>query len=185
MRFRRKYGLADDFILYVGRVNRSKGCHDLFDLFATYKARRPGRLKLVLVGNVEMPVPARLDVRALGFVDEQDKQDALAAATLTVSASRYESFSMALVESWMAGSPALFSAAAGPVRELIEASGAGLHFDDAASFGAALDVLLADPDLRTRMAAAGRSYASAHHTWDAVHTGWLRAIDQALARTPR
>lgn len=180
-RFRRTFGIADDFVLYVGRVNRSKGCHELVELFEQYKKRRPGRLKLLLVGNLEMTLPRRPDIRALGYLSEQEKLDALAAATLTVSASRYESFSMSLVESWMSGRASLVHAAAAPMRELTEASGGGLHYEDAASFGAALDRMLAQGDLRGRMAEAGRQYAG-RHSWEAVHEGWLRAIEEALAR---
>jgi glycosyltransferase involved in cell wall biosynthesis len=181
-RFRRRYGLADDFLLYVGRVTPSKSCDELIDLFATYKALRPSRLKLVLAGSVEMPIPARPDVRALGFVSEQDKADALAAATLAVTASRFESFSMWVLEAWLAGRSVLASAAAEPVREHVEASGGGLHFDDAATFCAALDRLLNDPPLRARLAAAGHAYARSRYSWDAVRAGWLHAIEQARAR---
>jgi glycosyltransferase involved in cell wall biosynthesis len=82
----------------------------------------------------------------------------------------------------MAGRAILVNAAAEPLRELVEATGGGLHFDDAASFCAALDRLLADAPLRARLAAAGRAYAEARYSWDAVAAGWRRAIDRALAR---
>jgi glycosyltransferase involved in cell wall biosynthesis len=179
-RFRRKHGLADPFLLYVGRVTPSKSCDELFELFATYKALRPSRLKLVLAGNVEMPVPARPDIRALGFVSDQDRADALAAGSLAVTASRFESFSMSVLEAWMAGRAVLASAGAEPVRQHMLAAGGGLCFDDAATFCAALDALLADEGLRDRLAAAGRAYAEARYRWDAIHAGWLRALDRAL-----
>jgi glycosyltransferase involved in cell wall biosynthesis len=181
-RFRRKYGLADEFVLYVGRVTPSKSCHELLDLFATYKALRPGRLKLVLVGNLEMPIPARADVRALGFLSDQDRADALAACALTVTASRFESFSLTTIESWLADRTVVVNAAAAPLRDHVNASGGGLHFEDAATFCAALDRLLADAPLRARLAAAGRAYAERRYAWDAVSAAWRRGIDRALAR---
>jgi glycosyltransferase involved in cell wall biosynthesis len=181
-RFRRKYGLADDFLLYVGRVTPSKSCDELLDLFATYKALRPDRLKLVLAGNVEMAVPPRPDVRALGFVSEQDKADALAACVLSVTASRFESFSMSALESWMADRAVLVNAAAAPLRDHVEASCGGLYFEDPATFCAALDRLLADRPLRERLAAAGRAYAQSRYSWDAIAAGWRHAVEQALTR---
>jgi glycosyltransferase involved in cell wall biosynthesis len=184
-RFRRKFGIADDFLLYVGRVNPSKGCHELVQLFSTYKAVRPSRLKLVLIGNVEMELPIRADVRMLGHLPGQDVADALAAATLSVTASRFESFSMTTMESWLAGRAVLVNAAAAPVRAHVATSGGGLYFEDAATFCGALDRLLADAGLRARLAAAGQRYAAEHHTWDGVHAGWRRALASALARAGR
>jgi glycosyltransferase involved in cell wall biosynthesis len=179
-RFRRRHGVADPFLLYVGRVNPSKGCRELVERFGTYKALRPGRLKLVLAGNVEMALPKRADVLTLGYVDEQTKADALAACELTVSASPFESFSLSLLESWLAGRTALVNAAAGPMRAHVEASGGGLWFEDEATFCAGLDRLLGDAELRRRLAAAGRRYAEERYDWDAVLAGWRRVILASL-----
>jgi glycosyltransferase involved in cell wall biosynthesis len=181
-RFRRAFGIADDFILYVGRVNPSKGCRELVELFATYKALRPSRLKLVLIGNVEMELPRRPDMRLLGYLPDQDVADALAASTLSVTASRFESFSLSAMESWLADRPVLVNGAAAPLRAHVEQSGGGLYFEDEASFCAALDRLLADASLRARLARAGRRYAAERHAWDAIRAAWLRALDAALAR---
>jgi glycosyltransferase involved in cell wall biosynthesis len=180
-RFRRRHGVADPFILYLGRVNPSKGCRELVDLFATYKRLRPGRLKLILAGSLEMELPKRPDVLALGYVSEETKGDALAACELTVSASAFESFSLSLLESWLAGRAALVNAAAEPMRAHVEAGAGGLHFDDAASFCAALDRLLADPALRGRLAAAGRDYAQTRYSPAGVERAWRALIDGAIA----
>jgi glycosyltransferase involved in cell wall biosynthesis len=180
-RFRRHHGIADPFLLYVGRVNPSKGCRELVDLFATYKRLRPGRLKLVLAGSLEMELPPRPDVVALGYVSEEAKADALAACELTVSASPFESFSLTLLESWLAGKAALVNAAAEPMRAHVEASSGGLHFDDAASFCAALDRLLADVPLRGRLATAGRSYARTRYSPEVVQPAWRALIDRTVA----
>jgi glycosyltransferase involved in cell wall biosynthesis len=181
-RFRNTYGLADDFLLYVGRVLPAKGCDELIELFCLLKALRPSRLKLVLAGNLEMPIPRRPDIRALGYISEQEKADALAAATLSVSASRFESFSMTALESWMADRPVLVNGAAAPLREHVEASGGGLWFDDAATFCAALDRLLADAALRSRLAAAGRAYAVERYTWDGVDAAWRQLLASLTTR---
>jgi glycosyltransferase involved in cell wall biosynthesis len=184
LRFRRGHGIADPFVLYLGRVNPSKGCRELVERFATYKALRPGRLKLVLAGNVEMALPKRADVLTLGYVDEQTKADALAACELSVSASPFESFSLSLLESWLAGRTALVNAAAGPMRAHVEAGGGGFWFEDEATFCAALDRMLGDADLRRRLAAAGRRYAEERYSWDAVFAGWRRAIEACLDYAP-
>ena len=179
-RFKQRHGLADPFVLYLGRVNPSKGCRELVEMFAAYKRRRPGRLKLVLAGSVEMELPKRPDVVALGYVDEQTKADALAACELSVSASPHESFSLTLLESWLAGRAALVNAAAEPMRAHVEASVGGLHFDDAASFCAGLDRLLADLTLRDRLASAGKAYAGTRYAPEAVNAAWRDVIGRTV-----
>src|SRR5262249_9160436 len=123
-------------------------------------------------------------VRALGYLPDQDVADALAASSLSVTASAFESFSMTVMESWLADRAVLVNGAAAPLRAHVEASGGGLFFHYAPPFSAAPDRPLADSDLRARLAAAGHRYAAAHHGWDAVHAGWKRALECARARIP-
>ncbi len=175
-RFREKYGINDDFLLYLGRLTPSKGCDELLDYFATYKALRPGRLKLVLVGNVEMDITPRPDLHVLGFVDEEAKADALAAASISVSASRFESFSISMMESWLARRPMLAHADCAPMKQHVMQSGGGLLFDDAASFCAAVDRLQRDRPLRDALAESGNQYASSRYTRDVVRIAWKATI---------
>lgn len=184
-RFRQRFGIADPFVVYIGRVTPAKGCDELFELFAIYKRFRPDGLKLVVIGQVQMEVPARADIRALGFVGEQDKADALAAAAFSVTASRSESFSMSIVESLAAGTPALVNAECLPLREHVLASGGGLLYEDRATFCAAMERLSSDALLRASMATSAKKYASGQYRWDAVASGWIAALAEAMARVAR
>ena len=74
-RFREKYGIKTDFILYAGRKEAGKNVPLLIDLFARYKKHRKNELKLVLIGSgtIEIPSESRTDIIDLGFVPLQDK----------------------------------------------------------------------------------------------------------------
>jgi glycosyltransferase involved in cell wall biosynthesis len=48
----------------------------------------------------------------------------------------------------------------------------------------ALERLLADPDLRRRLGAAGRERAGRHFSWDTVTAATLAVYEEALARMP-
>ena len=82
-RFREKYGMKTDFILYAGRKEAGKNVPLLIDFFARYKKHRKNELKLVLIGSgtIEIPSENRNDIIDLGFVPLQDKYDAYSAAT--------------------------------------------------------------------------------------------------------
>src|SRR5262249_1129896 len=57
-RFRKKYRL-DRFLLYAGRKDAGKNVPLLIDYFCRYKEIYPGELKLVLIGDGTVAVPAK------------------------------------------------------------------------------------------------------------------------------
>ena len=88
-RFRAKFGLHRPFAIYVGRIDENKGCRELFDYYRRYAATFPRGLDLVLLGSAIMPVPRHPRIHHLGFVAEQDKYDAMAAADLLIMPSYF------------------------------------------------------------------------------------------------
>ena len=66
-----------------------------------------------------IPIPEHPRIHHLGFVDDQDKFDAMAASELLIMPSYLESLSMVALEAWALGKPVLANAevrrAAGPV----------------------------------------------------------------------
>ena len=83
-RFRSKFNIRGPFAVYVGRIDRNKGCEELFGYFQEYLKLPYGRLTLVLVGNSVLDVPRHSRIRHLGFLEDEDKFDAMAAADLLV-----------------------------------------------------------------------------------------------------
>lgn len=156
------------YLLYVGRVDDGKGTGMLARFFAAYKARRPGPLALVLAGPVIDPPPGHPDVIVAGPVDDATKWGAYRGAIGFVHPSAYEAFSLVLIEAWTAGLPTLVNARCSATREHCERSGGGLWFDGYAELEAALDRLVADADLRSRLAEAGRRYVDANFRWPSL-----------------
>jgi glycosyltransferase involved in cell wall biosynthesis len=174
-RFRRAYGLgATPLLLYAGRRDEAKNTPALLAYAREYWARRGGALRLALMG------PGTLDtgllyaegladlVLDLGFVDEQTKHDAYAAADLFVQPSLHESFSIVLMEAWLQGAPALVHAGCAVTADHARRSGGGLSFDGFGQFAAALDLLLSRPDLRRALGQRGRAYVLETCDWAAV-----------------
>src|SRR5512132_2623668 len=79
-RFRERFGIEGDVILYLGRIVESKGCRELFAHWMRARRADPDRrVTLVLAGQAEMAIPAGPDIVQLGIVSEQEKYDALEA----------------------------------------------------------------------------------------------------------
>ncbi|MGH7320757.1 MAG: glycosyltransferase family 4 protein [Candidatus Rokuibacteriota bacterium] len=184
-RFRRKYRIDDPFLLYAGRKVREKNTLLLLDYFARYRLTHPDRpLKLVLVGPGDVRIPDRLsdDVRDLGVVPAADRQDAYAAALALCQPSLLESFSIVLMEAWLAGTPVLVHGDCAVTREHCLASNGGLFFREYFEFVEAVELLLADAALRERLAAKGRAYVLANFTWERVIANYLDMFHRVGAR---
>lgn len=176
-RFRNKFGLTAPFVLYSGRLDPMKNVMQLLTFFLAYRRARPDRpLKLVLAGSGPLHLPAHPDILPVGYLGPQDLHDAYAAAAVLCQPSLVESFSIVLMESWLAGTPVLVHAACPVTLDHVRRSNGGLYFGSAAEFGAALDWLLDHPDERRRMAALGRAYVRREYNWPAVLNRFRQAV---------
>jgi glycosyltransferase involved in cell wall biosynthesis len=176
--FREKYGITAPFILYAGRKSPSKNTPLLLNYFCRYHRRRNSPLQLILIGSRKISIPSdcRHVVRDLGFVPEQDKHDACAAAAVFCQPSVHESFSLVLMEAWIQGTAALVNARCAVTREHCQRSQGGLYFDGYQEFEAILDLLLSDEGLRQRMGQRGRRYVQQNFSWEQVTSRFLRAV---------
>lgn len=165
-RFRSRFKIDDPFVLYAGRRDTTKNVHTLIRNFESYKKEQPGSLKLVLIGPAELPVanPSN-DIIDLGFVTEQEKRDAYAAAEVFCQPSLNESFSYVIMESWLCGTPCLVHEKCEVTRDHIVNSGGGLYFNTAADFSKTLDLMLNDDSLKQLMATAGKQYVLDNFAW--------------------
>jgi glycosyltransferase involved in cell wall biosynthesis len=163
-------GLGDEpFALCLGRVDRGKGTHDLVERFGRFRAAR-GRGRLVLAGPVAESPPDVPGVTCLGPIPEEHKFGIVAAADVLVNPSFYESFSIVILEAWLAGTPVLVNGWCAPMVEHCVASGGGLHYTGVADFEIALGRLLDEPETRRALAAAGGDYVRRRYAWPAVST---------------
>jgi glycosyltransferase involved in cell wall biosynthesis len=181
-RFRRTHGLAGPFIVYVGRIDENKGCKELFDFFLRYASARSRSLSLVLIGNSILPIPEHPRIRHLGFLPDEEKFDAMAAAEALVMPSFYESLSMVTLEAWALGRPVLANGRCDVLRGQCIRSNAGLYYDTYDEFAESLVALTTDPALNEGLGANGRAYFHAHYAWPVIerkYEGMLERLSLA------
>jgi glycosyltransferase involved in cell wall biosynthesis len=177
--FRHTYGVTAPFILYAGRKDHGKNVDLLVDYFRRYQAHRSNAVELVLIGGGALPVEVNhhAGIKDLGFVPLQEKYNAYAAATILCQPSLKESFSLVLMEAWIAGTPALVHAGCAVTREHCQRSNGGLYFADYSEFEACLDLLLSHPALRAALGANGRRYVMENYRWDIIVERYCRLLN--------
>ncbi len=185
-RFRQKFNIRHPFAIYVGRIDQNKGCGELFDFFNGYLRDPSGRLSLVLVGNSILPIPEHPRIRHLGFLDDADKFDAMAAADLLIMPSYLESLSMVALEAWALGRPVLANAMCDVLKGQCLRSDAGLYYGNYDEFTEALRAIEHNPWLATTLGRNGRRFFREQYDWPVIERKYLDMFERlsSSAATP-
>ncbi len=183
---RRRLALPDRYVLYLGSNQPHKNLPALLDAWALLTAQAPRPL-LVIAGAWDIHHPeamhqgARLGaaVRFLSDVPASDLPGLYAGAEYFVFPSLYEGFGLPVLEAMACGTPVACS----NVSSLPEVAGdAALLFDPGQpqAIAAALDRLLADPDLRSDLSQRGLRQA-ATFSWQNTAAATLAAYRRLAA----
>jgi glycosyltransferase involved in cell wall biosynthesis len=173
-------GIRPGYVLYAGRREVAKGLPELFAAYGRWSDGRPDAPPLALMGRGDLAPPPEIADRVidLGFVPDEDRDAAYAAAGVLVNPSRLESLGMVGLEAWLAGTPSIVNARSPVLRRHCTDSGGGIPYAGADELVEALDVLATDRDLQRRMAAAGAAYVRRTFSWPAVRTRFLGALEE-------
>lgn len=149
---------GEGFLLYAGRIDVQKGVLQLLRWYRTLREALPRAPRLVLIGQVAMPVPSQDGVEVRGFVDEAEKLRLMRDALALVHLSPYESLGIVLLEAMAVRTPVLVHADSAVMVEHCRRSGAGLWLRDAAELVAGVRRLRDEAGLRGVLGDRGRSY---------------------------
>jgi len=180
-------------ILFVGRLEPRKGAMHLLRAYAELKPRRP-RTRLIIAGRgPELGELRRFvhrsglsDVLFAGRVDDIDKARFYKTADVfSAPSTGQESFGIVLLEAMAAGTPVVASDIHG-YKKVVQRNVSGLLVEpkDPAAIAAAIERLIAEPDLRARLGSAAATRA---HEFDWKHVteqlvSFYREVIDARAR---
>ena len=180
--FRKKFGIFDDFILFAGRKDAGKKADELIQFFLRYKKETGNpNLKLVLIGGgelpAEIPVEYKNEVIDLGFVSAEDKHNAFAACTFLCNPSYFESFSLVIMESWLARRPVLVSEHCSVTTNFAQETNGGLWYKDYSEFRECLNFLLSNREICSIMGENGYYYVMEHFTHEKIAKSYLKFLE--------
>jgi glycosyltransferase involved in cell wall biosynthesis len=165
--FRRRHRLDGPIVLYGGRIDPGKGCEELLEYFSTY-VKEGGDGTLALMGVKLMALPEEPYVRFAGLLSDQERLQALEAATVVVCPSPFESLSLLALEAMSVGTPVLANARSQVLVEHCIRSNGGLYYADRDEFVECLKLIVGDTRLRNAMGRNGRDYVRTNYRWDVV-----------------
>ena len=184
-RFRQKYNVRSPFAVYVGRIDQNKGCNELFEFFQGYLRDVSGKLSLILIGNSLLPIPPHPRIRHLGFVDDADKFDAMAAADVLIMPSYFESLSMVALEAWALGKAVLVNGKCDVLKGQCIRSNAGLFYESYAEFAETLHAIEANRWLAAALGRNGRQFFRESYDWSVIERKYLDMFERLKTEAPK
>ncbi len=88
------------------------------------------------------------------------------------------------LDAWLRGKPVIGNSSCGASVSLIDHGVDGFLCQDADTIAEAMEVLLADPQLRERLGEAGREKSLASYTWDRVAERMLETCSNLIQSAP-
>ncbi len=171
-----RFGIPPDYVLYLGRVDRNKGCDTLLQYFYEY-ALLFERATLVLAGPTKMQIPEHPRIRALGYVSSEDRHALLSQARALIVPSRYESLSIVLLEAWNHAVPAIVNADCDVLKGQVRRANGGLYYRTGREFNDVLRYVLSHEDERSTIGRQGLAYVDREYRWPTV----LGRVEHLLA----
>jgi glycosyltransferase involved in cell wall biosynthesis len=175
-----RLAIPRDFVLYLGRVDRNKGCATLLEYFQEY-IEAGGDTTLVLAGPSTLMIPDHPRIRALGYVEDAVRSALLAHARALVVPSPYESLSIVLLEAWNHATPALVNAHCKVLQGQVRRASGGLYYRSSREFQEALSWLLANDAGRRELGEQGLAYVEREYRWPTV----LARVESLLEEVSR
>ncbi|HEY3093684.1 MAG TPA: glycosyltransferase family 4 protein [Vicinamibacterales bacterium] len=187
-----RLGLPEDFVLYLGRVDRNKGCATLLEYFQDYvdaggqhASPKPrsgeGGPALVLAGPSTLTIPDHPRIRALGYVEDAVRHALLSHARALIVPSPYESLSIVLLEGWNHATPALVNAHCKVLQGQVRRANGGLYYRSSREFQEALSWLLSNETGRRELGEQGLAYVEREYRWPTV----LERVESLLEEVSR
>jgi 1,2-diacylglycerol 3-alpha-glucosyltransferase len=158
---RESLGLPSRYILYVGRLVKEKGTFDLLDAYASLDADLRSSFSLIYVGDG--PARAELEEKANriapgsvifpGFAQREQLVQYYAFAETMILPTHSDTWGLVVNEAMACGLPVIVTNVAGCVPDLVGDGGNGyvVPSRNSEKLSGALDRLLRDPEMRSRM----------------------------------
>ena len=171
---RKRLGIGDEFLLYVGTIEPRKNLLTLVRAFEAVLSRRESRLQLVIAGRKGWMVddlfayvkrsPASSSIIFTGYLSDDQLAALYSSCTLFVYPSLYEGFGLPPLEAMACGAPVIASRIPS-MAEVLGSAAKLIAPERVTELSEAIVQLLDDASLRQRLSLAGKKCVG-DFSWD-------------------
>lgn len=167
------------YIIYLGRIDKSKGCDILLDYFDRYIRETQSDLKLIMVGKKFMELDSSYkNIIFTGFVSNSEKYHYLSNCKALIIPSIYESLSLVTLESMQLGKPVIANEFCEVIKDHIEISQSGFLYNNYDSFRKVLqNIEQLSKEEFSNISVRGKKYIEENYRWDKIIDKFIKAID--------
>ncbi|KXA94417.1 hypothetical protein AKJ65_04455 [candidate division MSBL1 archaeon SCGC-AAA259E19] len=165
----------EDFILYVGRLVQTKG----LDVLAEAMKEVDEKLLVCGKGPCSSEFKSMENVKLLGFVSENKKNELLRKCKFLVLPSKKESFGIVLLEAMAVGKPVVASHVGG-IPEVVEDAGLLVPPNNSKELSGTLNTLISDDELRSELGEKAWNRAKLF-SWDKIASQVKEVYENVLS----
>ena len=180
--FREKYELREKYFIYIGRLDENKGVPELLNYYFRLLNEEEIDLTLVLMGKSVIEIPGHPRIKYLGFLQDEDKFDALTGAEFLAIPSQFESLSMVTLEAWAVGKPVVANGRTEVLQGQCRRSNAGLWYTCYEEFKEIILLLNENQPVKTAMGQKGKRFFNAHYAWPVIRQKYFQLLEQMEKR---
>ena len=125
-----------------------------------------------------MPVPYHPDIIHLGYVSEKEKWSAMAGCDWLINPSLYESLSIALLETWLAGRPAIVNGRCDVLVGHCRKSHGGVWYLSYEEWASALTSV--DAPTKTILGQQGMRYVQDNYSWPRIENEYKALLQPSM-----
>jgi glycosyltransferase involved in cell wall biosynthesis len=163
-----KYGIKKPYLIYVGRIDKGKGCNRLIRMHKEYVHDKGDQIRLVMVGKSKLRRHEKGEAIFTGFVSEEEKHQLIGQAAALVMPSPYESLSLALLEGFAHGIPGLVNGHCKVLADHIAAGKSGWTYTGREEFEKALDHITGKLRETHSLGENGKRYVMENYRWEII-----------------
>jgi len=171
---------AQPYVVYLGRKDYAKGLGLLIEQYLAFKQLFNSNLGLKVAGPRLKDIPKNFKelslIEQLDDVDEQEKKNLLRQAVALIQPSQLESFSLVLMESWLAKTPVIVNAFSPVTAHFVEKSRGGFIVANFLQFCQALNLLLRSKELNLLLGENGFKFVRENFQADLIVQKFKQAL---------
>ena len=185
---RDKYGIDRKYILYTGTIEPRKNIVGILDAYSQLEPKLRDEYQLVLGGgmgwlaeeiNSKLKDLKKLNIKATGYIDDEDLPALYSGASLFVFPSHYEGFGMPPLEAMACGVPVITSNVSS-LPEVVGGAGILVGPNDTNELVESMEKLLKDPALRCKFKERGLKQA-AKFTWEESASKLIKVFEKVAS----